>query len=115
MIGSSHDSEIFRKRIHPQIIAPSQFNVLEHARGTLNSGRRRRAIRKNQMTIHSHKESGRIGKVLAPRNRTILRNIVGHNAHKSSHIGINGCSERRRHKLRLAVFHSMRAESRECQ
>jgi hypothetical protein len=89
VIRSSHDSEIRRERIDAQIIAPFQLNLFDGKRDLRKSRRSLRTICKSDFAIDGHEECRRVGKILAPSCRAVLRNVMRHVAHKCSHTVID--------------------------
>jgi hypothetical protein len=89
VVARSNNGEIGGERIYPQIISPSQRDLLDGAREILDPRRSRCAVRERHATVNGHKERRGVGKMPAPRCGAVVRDIVSYDLHESSHTVID--------------------------
>jgi hypothetical protein len=100
MVRSAHDSEVGRQRIYSQVIAPSQFYLLDGMREILNGRHRRRAIRKHQASVHGHEEGWTVVEVSSPRLRAVASHILSNGSGERSDALLDSAGARRRQGFR---------------
>ena len=115
VIRNTHDGQIRRERIYAQIFAPLQLNMFDCERDLRKPGRNLCAICKSDFSVDGHEECRRVGKLLAPSCRAVLRDVMSHVAHERSHALIHRSRALGRKRLRLAGYSVLRAGTCECQ
>src|ERR1700693_4235314 len=111
VVWGGYHGQIVRERIHQQIAAPFQYDLLEARCQVLKSRSGFCATLEYPVAICGHETLRSVDEVLLPRCRPIFCDVVSNAAHKRSHATIDRHGALRRQRFRFPSRCTRRAAS----